>query len=78
MKKQKVYKIRKSGTDEYLGYSKEEFSEDFSKQKVYVSEKSVKKVCDELTAKGYDVEVDGFELNLKNRKTVIADLVENL
>lgn len=78
MKNQKVYKIRKSGTDEYMGYSKEDFSEDFAKQKVYVSESSVKKVYDQLTAKGYDVEVDTFELNLKNRKTVIADLLQSL
>lgn len=76
MKKQKVYKIRKSGTDEYMGYSKEDFSEDFGKQKVYVSENSVKKVYDQLTAKGYNVQIDAFELI--NRRTKVAELLESL
>lgn len=76
MNKQKVYKIRKSGTDEYMGYSKDDFSEDFGKQKVYVSENSVKKVYDQLTAKGYDVQIDAFELI--NRRTKVADLLESL
>ena len=76
MKVQEVYKIKKSGTNAYMGYSKNEFSDEFPKQKLYVSTNSVLKVYNELRKRGLDIEVEAFVLNI--RTFDISELMDEL
>lgn len=70
--KHTVYKIRLSGTTQYLTYG-QKFSDEFEEQKVYTSKNSAEKVA---AKHGEDAIAEAFEL--RNRKETIANLLPNL